>query len=83
MKQAFERSDAPPATPSKPTKTSNINPSTQSNATPTPKRKRIAVTTPKNKAATGEEKLKPSDNEDGEEDKRPKRARGDMHALLR
>ncbi|KAF2690415.1 hypothetical protein K458DRAFT_427152 [Lentithecium fluviatile CBS 122367] len=72
MKQAFEKGDAAPSTPSKSKNTNN--PSSPAGTTPTPKRKRAAATTPKKKP---EMNFKPDEEEDEGKyvDKKPKRAK--------
>jgi len=78
MKQAFDRGDAAPATPSKSKNASNGTTSSANGTTSTPKRKRATATTSKKKAVGDEEKFQPDTEEDAEDEyaeKKPKRTK--------
>lgn len=88
MKQAFDKGDTAPTTPSKPKNASNAAFGSASGSATTPKRKRAAASSPKKKA--GSEKFKPDGDEDEEEDgdgddeyvdKKPRRTKGGMGGI--
>jgi hypothetical protein len=68
MKQAFDRGDAAPTTPSKAKNASNATPSSPSGTTPTPKRKRATAASSKKKAAGDNERFKSTDDDDDEDE---------------